>query len=144
MAGLELNVNRRELGLRIIKAFLLTVAYGFLWLLLWFLTSSFPAFFPYYSTLFPILAWGLLFFTFAIKMAEGTIYKYVLIILRAFFLIAYLVYATNSGVLTVKVESFVFTFEFLPLLAVMIIVNLLEVARGIIQAIEFASQSADG
>ena len=130
----------RKLFRRIAKATLMTVVAGIFWLVLWLLISSFLANFPEYLTRFAVLAWALLFFTFAIKVSEGTIYKYILIIARAFFLIVYVAYATNYGVLTVKID-FTFTVEFIPLLALMIAINLLAMARGLLQAIEFTSQS---
>ena len=83
------NENKRsfrKLGLRIAKATLITAVAGIFWLVLWLLISSFLANFPEYLTRFAVLAWALLFFTFAIKVSEGTIYKYILIIIRAFYL----------------------------------------------------------
>lgn len=133
--------NRRKLGLRIAKTFLVTAASGIFWLVLWFLTSMLLADFPEYFALFPLLAWGLIFFTFATTLTDGTIYKYIFIVMRAFFLIVYLAYATNYGVLTIKFEDYAFTVEFVPLLALMIMINLFSMARGILQAIEFASKS---
>jgi hypothetical protein len=141
MSELEPRPSRRKLGLRVARAFLLTAASGVFWLVIWFLTSMLLANFPNYQTLFTVLAWGLLFFTFAIALAEGTIYKYLLIIIRAFFLIVYLAYATNSGTLTINFENFTLTVEFVPLLALLIVINLLDIARGLLQAIEFAAQS---
>lgn len=131
----------RRLGLRIAKATLITAVAGVFWLVLWLLMSSLLSDFPGYLARFAVLAWALLFFTFTIKVSEGTIYKYILIIARAFFLIVYVAYATNYGVLTVKIEDFTFTVEFIPLLALMIAINLLAMARGLLQAIEFTSQS---
>lgn len=131
----------RRLGLRIAKATLITAVAGVFWLVLWLLISSLLSDFPEYLACFAVLAWALLFFTFTIKVSEGTIYKYILLSARAFFLIVYVAYATNYGVLTVKIEDFTFTVEFIPLLALMIALNLLAMARGLLQAIEFTSQS---
>lgn len=119
----------------------MTVVAGIFWLVLWLLISSFLANFPEYLTRFAVLAWALLFFTFAIKVSEGTIYKHILIIIRAFYLLVYSAYATNCGVLTIKIENFTVTVEFIPLLALMITINLLAMARGLLQAIEFTAQS---
>lgn len=141
MSEVELEPGRRRLGFRVARAFLVTVAHAVFWLILWFLTSMFLAAFPDYSRLFSILVGGLLFFTFAIALAEGTIYKYILAITRAFFLIVYLTYATNSGILTINLGNLAFTVEFVPLLALMIVINLLEIAKGLLQALEFAAQS---
>jgi hypothetical protein len=54
---------------------------------------------------------------------------------------AYLTYSTNGGVLTMNFENLALTVEFVPLLALMIVINLLEVARVLLQTIEFAAQS---
>ncbi|MEM1565209.1 MAG: hypothetical protein QXQ08_04450 [Candidatus Bathyarchaeia archaeon] len=141
MSELEPKPDRRRFSFRVARAFLITAAYAVFWLIIWFLTSTLLASFPEYQKLFSVIALGLLFFTFAIALAEGTIYKYILKIIRAFFLIAYLTYATNSGVLKVSFENLVFTVEFVPLLALMIVINLLEIAKGLLQAIEFAAHS---
>ena len=131
----------RRLGLRIAKATLITAVAGVFGLVLWLLISSLLSDFPEYLAHFAVLAWALLSFTFAIKVSEGTIYKYILIIARAFFLIVYVAYATNCGVLSIKIEEFTLAIEFIPLLALMIVINLLAMARGLLQAIEFTSQS---
>ncbi|MCS7124953.1 MAG: hypothetical protein NZ932_06050 [Candidatus Bathyarchaeota archaeon] len=141
MNELESKRNRRRVGLKVARAFLITAASAIFWLILWFLTSTFLAGFPNYLTLFTVLAGGFLFFTFTIALAEGTIYKYILMITRAFFLIVYLTHATNGGILTINLENLAFTVEFVPLLALMVFINLLDVARRLLQAIEFASQS---
>lgn len=135
------KTNRRKIYLKIARAFLITAASGIFWFVLWFLFSMFLAEFPYYLMLFSIMAWSLLFFTFVITVTEGTIYKYLFTIVRSFFLIAYLAYSTNYGVFTAKLENFTFTVEFVPLLALMIVINLLSIARGLLQALEFAAQS---
>jgi hypothetical protein len=138
------NENKKsfkKLGLKIAKATLITAVAGVFWLVLWLLISSLLSDFPGYLASFALLAWALLFFTFAIRVSEGTIYKYILIIARAFFLVVYVAYATNCGVLTVTIGNFTVTVEFIPLLALMIVINLLAMARGLLQAIEFTSQS---
>lgn len=141
MSEFESKPNRKNIGLRVARAFLITAASAIFWFILWFLTSMFLASFPNYLTLFSVLAWSLLFFTFTIALAEGTIYKYILRITRAFFLIVYLTYATNSGVLSINFENLAFTVEFIPLLALMITINLLDIAKGLLQVMEFAAQS---
>lgn len=126
---------------RIAKAVLATAVNGVLWLILWFLTSIFSASFPQYSTLYGIFAWAMLFFTFVITLSEGTIYKYIFIITRALFVMVYIVYATNFGLLSLSFEGFSITIEFMPLIALIVLAGLFDVVRGLLQAIEFASQS---
>lgn len=135
---------RRKTLFKIAKAAVITAIYGFVWLIIWFLLSNFLGpIFQQFSTLYWILAYVSLFFTFAIKISEGTIYQYILIILRSFFVIVYIAYSTNFGVFSMSFEGFNFTVEFIPLLAVMVAINLLSIARGLIQAIEFAAQTPE-
>lgn len=141
MSEAETLRTRRKLALKIAKATAITALTGGVLLILWFFTSIFAASFLHYSTLFAIFAWATLFFTFATTLSEGTIYKYILLVIRAFFLIIYVAYATDYGLLLINFEGFTLTIEFIPLLALMIFANLLELARGILQALEFASQS---
>jgi hypothetical protein len=140
----EAKFNRRKFLVKIVKAALVTAIYGVVWFIVWLLASSFLGdLFQLFSTLFWILVCASLFFTFAIKISESTIYKYIFIMLRSFFLIVYIAYSTNFGVLTVNFEGFTFTVEFIPLLAIMVAINLLSIARGLIQAIEFSAQSPE-
>ncbi|MEM3565792.1 MAG: hypothetical protein QXK18_02845 [Candidatus Bathyarchaeia archaeon] len=140
----EVKRNRRKLVIKIVKAAVITAIYGAIWLIIWLLLLHFlgPIFQPF-SMIYWILACASLFFTFAIKISEGTIYKYILIILRSFFIIVYLAYSTNFGVFTINFEGFTFTVEFIPLLAIMVAINILSIARGLIQAIEFAAQTPE-
>jgi len=60
---------------------------------------------------------------------------------RALFLIIYFIYATNGGVFTINVMDMRLTIEFVSILALMVLVNFLEMVRGVLQAIEFTSAS---
>ncbi len=141
MSEAETTWTRRKLVFRIAKATFITAIVGAVFLILWFFTSTFSAVYPQYPTSFAIFAWATLFFTFTTTLSEGTIYKYVFTIMRAFFLIAYFAYATNFGSISFSIEELNLTIEFLPILALVILANLLDMARGLLQAIEFASQS---
>jgi hypothetical protein len=144
MNEVEAKSSRRKFLVKIVKAALVTAIYGVVWFLIWLLLSSFLGnFFLQFSALYWILVCASLFFTFAIRISENTIYKYVFIILRSFFLIVYIAYSTNFGVLSMDYAGFTFTVEFIPLLAIMVAINLLSIARGLIQAIEFSAQSPE-
>lgn len=142
MSGNETHGTRRKLLFRIAKASLITAVTGVVWLILWFFTSPFSESFPEYSTLYGILAWAMLFFTFVTTLSEGTIYKYIFVIVRTFFVMIYVVYAANFGLLSLSFEVFTVTVEFMPLIALTVLADLLDVARSLLQAIEFASQSS--
>lgn len=141
MSGETALKTRSKLFYRIAKAVLMTAVTGVVWLILWFFTSFFSESFPQYSVLFETFAWAMLFFVFVTNLSEGTIYKYIFIIIRAFFVMIYMVYATNFGMLSLKFEGLTVTVEFMPLIALIVLADFLDVARGLLQAIEFASQS---
>jgi len=127
---------------RVFKATIITTVVGACLLFSWLMISAALAdWFPEYQMLFAVFAWATVFFTFAIRVTDNTIFKYCFIIGRAFFLIIYIVYATNGGILTLDFMNFHFTLEFIPLLSLMILVNLLAMARGVLQAIEFTSET---
>jgi hypothetical protein len=138
---LQHSFNHRRFASRVAKATLVTAGYAIFWLITWLFTSMFLANFPNYHKLFSMTAGSLLFFTFTIALADGTIYKHILVVIRAFFLIAYITYVTNGGVLTVNLENLILTVEFIPLLALIVVANLLDIARGLLQTIEFVSKS---
>ncbi len=147
----EAKRNRRKLVNKIGKAAVVTTIYGVIWFIIWLLLSSFlepifkqfPTLSQQFSILYQVLAYVSLFFTFATRISEGTIYKYILIIIRSIFIIVYIICSTNFGVFTISFEGFNFTVEFIPLLAIMVAINLLSIAGGIIQAIEFVAQTPE-
>jgi len=102
-AEVETKPSRRKLIVKVVKAAVITTVYGVIWFVIWLLLSNFLPIFQWFSTLYWILVYASLFFTFAIKISEGTIYKYILVILRSFFIIVYIVYSTNFGVFTINI-----------------------------------------
>ncbi len=133
--------NLRGSAHRILKATIITVFLGIFLLVLWVFVVQLFTDYPEYQKLYAILAWAIVFFTFATKVTEETIYKFVLIIARALFLIIYFIYSTNGGVFTINFMDMRLTIEFVSILALMVLVNFLEMVRGVLQAIEFTSAS---
>lgn len=130
-----------KLAPRLFKAIVQTAVLGVFLVFIGFFVAQLFAGYPKYIMHYEVLAWATLFFTFAIKVTEETIYKFCFIVARAFFLIVYLVYATDGGIITIDAMEAQFMVEFIPILALMILVNVLAMARGILQAIEFTSAS---
>lgn len=126
---------------RVAKATIITAIVGACLLIFWSLVLEVFAWYPEYQMFFAILAWPTIFFTFAIRVTDGTILKFCFIVGRAFFQIIYTVYATNNGILTLDFMNFHVTLEFVPLLFLVILVNLITIGKGILQAIEFTSES---
>jgi hypothetical protein len=66
----------KKLFPKILKAAILTAAMGFFLLLIWwFFILRFFTGYPEIQMLFAVLVWATLFFTFAIKVAEDTVYN---------------------------------------------------------------------
>lgn len=126
---------------RIAKATIITAIVGIILLVFWILLSGFLSFNPQWLAFFAVLIWAILFFTFAIRVSEGTIFKYGFIISRAFFLIIFLTYVTNEGVLTLSTMGYDFTMEFIPILGLLIVACLLSMGKGILETVEFVSES---
>ena len=138
---ISLNELFRKLFPRILKATIVAAIVGVCLLVFWLVISKALESYPECRILFAVFAWATVLFTFAIRVTDGTIYKYCFIIGRAFFLITYTVYATNGGMLSLDFMDFHLTLEFIPVLSLMILVNLLTIAKGVLQAIEFTSES---
>jgi hypothetical protein len=126
---------------RIVKAIIITAIVGIVLLVFWVLLSGFLSFNPQWLTFFAVLIWAILLFTFAVRVSEGTIFKYGFIVGRAFFLIIFLTYVTNGGVLTLSAMGYDFTMEFVPILGLLIVACLLSMGKGILEAVEFVSES---
>ncbi|MEM3731242.1 MAG: hypothetical protein QW667_03940 [Candidatus Bathyarchaeia archaeon] len=146
LGDLEAKENRlkrrlREILPRVLKALIITILEGLLLFFVWiFVGGLFGAYYEA-GTLFTIFFWGMLFFIFTIRVSEGTIFKYGFVVARALFLIIYLIYATQGGVLTLDFAELHLTVEFVPLLGLMVFINVLDMMRGVLQAIEFTSMS---
>jgi hypothetical protein len=126
---------------RILRAALITAIVGLVLLVFWLAISGIFAKYPEYLALFAALIGAILFFTFSIRVTDGTIFKYGFIVARSFFLVFFIAYATNSGVLSIVDMGFQFTMEFIPILGLMILACLLGAAKGLLEAVEFASES---
>jgi len=138
----------RRIVPRILKAVLwcLLIGVGFL-LLESFLALFFFDFYPEAQKLFGIFTWTILVFAFLVKVSEGTIYKYMFMIGRSFFLILYFIYATNGGALTVRASEFFegaglyVTLQFAPIVVLLVLGSLLTMIKDIIQAINFLTET---
>ena len=132
--------------LKILKATILTAAMGFFFLLMWwFFVLRFLTDYPEIQMLFIVLVLASLFFTFVIKITEGTVYKYGFLVGRALFMIIYLIYATNEGIFTTTFDAdfakIRLVMDFVPLLALMVFLSILDITKSILQALEFVSES---
>jgi len=127
---------------RIFRATVVAAIVGACLLFSWLLFSApLVRLYPESQLLFTIFTWAIVFFTFSIRVTDGTILKYCFIIGRAFFLAMYIIYATNGGILEIDFMNFHFSIGFIPILSLMVLLSLLAMAKGVLQAIEFTSES---
>ncbi len=76
-------------------------------------------------------------------LTAGTIYHHFLNVGRAFFTIAYLVFALGDGILNVAYENFTLTIDLTSFYAIAASLGLLGLAISIMQAINFMSERAE-
>jgi hypothetical protein len=90
----------------------------------------------------------------AIQLLQGTIFPYVLRTARALISMFVLVFITNSGVLTLAVQSspeipmpadmsIAFTIDFQLVLVVFLLLSMVSLVKNLLQAIEFLSEKAE-
>ena len=126
---------------RIIKAVIVTLIVGVVLLLFWVFLFGFLASTPQYLRLFSALIWGTLFFTFARSVTGGTIYQHAFNVGRAFFFIFTISYGTDFGSLQLTLPSGFVTAQFVPILALVIFICILDIGRSVLQIIQLKSYS---
>jgi len=145
MSKAEVEERKKVLKLapRIWKAALWSFIVGIIFLLARiFLVSFLSTFYPDFQKLFDIFVWTTIIFTFLIKFSEGTIYKYAFMVGKTFFLIIYFIYAANGGVLNAEVMGLHIRLEFASLIVLLVLGNLFAMARHIVQAIDFLTETS--
>jgi hypothetical protein len=126
---------------RVAKALIATLIVGIVLLFLWIFLSGFLVSTPQYIWLFSVLIWGTLLFTFTRNVTAGTVYQYALNIARAFFFIFAISYGTNFGSLRLGLPGGFVTAQFVPILALVVFICILDVGRSVLQIIQLKSYS---
>lgn len=104
---------------------------------------------PEYITLFYTFSAVVVFFAIVTELFSGTIFQHVFNIGKALILIVYFIYALNGGIITTAFQilgqqQVVYIFADLKaFLAILIFVNLLGLAKGMFQAINFLSRKVE-
>lgn len=111
------------------------------------LPSEYASFFTEYEQLFYIFAAIIICFAVLIQLASGTIFQHAFSIAKAIILIIYFIYALNGGILTLNVPIKEMTINIVAnltaFLVILISVNLLALAKSMLEAINFLSQKAN-
>jgi len=88
----------------------------------------------------------------AIQLLRGTIFPYALSMARSIISIILLIQITNGGIMTFTIQppfemaagtSIIFTLDFQPVLAVILLLSLISMVKNLLQAIDFLSQKEE-
>ena len=83
-------------------------------------------------------------FVFLIELSSGTIFKYMLEFARGLFVIFYLIIALKSGIIDVHIQNVTLILNLQFFLLMLISINLIEIARTVLSAIDFLHGKAEG
>ena len=98
---------------------------------------------PGYEPLFDVFVAIVVFFAVVIELSSGTILKYAFSAARALILIMYFVYALHGGIITTEMEMAHIMVDLRGFLAMLIFVNLLGLAKSILEAVDFLSEKEE-
>jgi len=111
------------------------------------LPSEFSSFFSKYENLVYVFAAIMICFVVAIQLSSGTIFQHAFSIAKAIVLILYFIYALEGGILTLSIPAVEITINIMAdlttFLAILILVNLLALAKSMFEAINFLSQKVE-
>jgi len=132
---------------RIFKAALLAVIAYIPMYFLSALTRPFESFFPWYGPLTSVFTALFIIFLFVGTLFSGTIFQYVFGVARTLVLMLFFIYVLNSGIITLTVPTEGATanimIDLTVVLAMLVLVCLLGIAKNVVQAIDFVVGKAE-
>jgi len=127
-------------------AFLVAIVY----LPIYFLSAlvrPLESFFPWYEPLTNIFTAVFLIFLVAGTLFSGTVFQYLFAVARTLVLMLFFIYALNGGIITLAVpvqETTVNIFiDLRVILAMLVLVCLLGIAKNVVQAVDFVAGKAE-
>ena len=136
--------SKRNISIRIfkagVKAALVYVAYFIFTLLTQQVYELIGEYSPFIEGFFIAIA----IFVFLIEFSSGTIFKYMLEFARSLFVIFYLIIALKSGIIDVNIQNVTLVLNLQFFLLMLISINLIEIARTVLSAIDFLHERAEG
>jgi len=136
--------SKRNLSIRIlkagVKAVLVYVAYFIFTLLTQQVYELIGEYSPFIEGFFIAIA----VFVFLIELSSGTIFKYMLEFARSLFVIFYLIVTLKSGIIDVNIQNVTLILNLQFFLLMLISINLIEMARTVLSAIDFLHEKAEG
>ena len=133
---------------RIAKA----VIKGLLWFILLYmvpmsiissLSALAPELFSRYEQLLPMFAAITLFFVVASELTSGTIFQHAFNIGKALILMVFIVVALEGGIVTLDFQVLHLVADLRVYLAMLLIIDLLGLAKSVLQAINFLSEKTE-
>lgn len=96
-----------------------------------------------YTQLLSTFAIAIVFFVVASELLAGTIFQYALNIGKALVFMAYFIFALNGGFLEFDFESVHIEADLRVYLAMLLIIDFLGLAKGLLQAIDFLAKKTE-
>lgn len=133
---------------RIVKA----VIKGILWFIFLYVVPMFiisslsefaPEIFSRYGQLLPMFVAITLFFVVASELTSGTIFQHAFNIGKALILMAFIVVALEGGIVALDFQGFHLVADLRIYLAMLLTIDLLGLAKNVLQAINFLSEKAE-
>jgi len=107
------------------------------------LMSPIQPFFPWYEPLTNIFVAVFIFFLVVGVFSSGTVFQYVFGIVRTLVLMVFFICVLNGGIITLTVEGTSIMLDVTVVLAMLVLVCLLGIAKNVVQAIDFVSGKAE-
>jgi len=133
---------------RVVKA----VIKGLLWFIFLYVVPMFiisglselaPEIFSSYEQLLPVFVAIVLFFVVASELASGTIFQHAFNIGKALILMIFIVYALQGGIISIDIMNIHLLADLRIYLAMLLTIDLLGLAKSVLQAINFLSEKAE-
>jgi len=105
--------------------------------------SPIKPFFPWYEPLTNRFAAVFIFFLVASVFSSGTVFQYVFGVARMLASMIFFIYVLNGGIITLTVEGTSIMLDVTVVLAMLVLVCLLGIAKNVVQAIDFVSGKAE-
>jgi len=111
------------------------------------LISPIQPFFPWYEPLTNIFTAAFIFLLVVGVFSSGTVFQYMFGVARMLVLMIFFIYVLNGGIITLAVPvegaSVTIMLDITVVLAMLVLVCLLGIAKNVVQAIDFVSHKAE-
>ena len=135
---------KRNISIRILKAGVKAVLVYIAYFIFTLLTQQVYELIEEYRFLIEGFFIAIAIFVFLIEFSSRTIFKYMLEFARSLFVIFYLIIALKSGIIDVNIQNVILVLNLQFFLLMLISINLIEIAKTVLSAIDFLHEKAEG